>query len=657
MRITLDIETRSECDLTRAGGWEYSKHPTTEILCLAWKSDTGLSGSFFFDFEGAPEDGDNDREIQKFRNALARKPQMVAHNSGFEYAHWVNKMIPEHGFPEIPEQDWYCTAALAASYGLPRDLDRANRSLNLKEVKDRTGHRLMMKLCKPRPIWKRDGTGDKYFGTPDEHRRNKAYCVQDVNAEEALDNALEPLPPKERALWLMDQRINRRGVYCDRELVTAAMGLAEDAKAEGRRALTELTGGEVTAPTQVAKLRDWINDFDGMPPLSNMSASTVQTVLTDWAWSKSHPIYKALEIRRANSKASVGKYQAMFDRMGDDDRIRETMIYHGARTGRWKGRAVQPHNFIKAYLKHLEIIDLIIPNIKDRNAQALELLSDSVNHALSNATRAALCAAPDHTLYCADYSRIEACVTFWMANDTGGLAKLNSGVDLYVDMAATIYGIPVDLVTKKQRALGKVAILGLGYQMGWKRFFATCEEWGVEITVEMAKHTVNVYRQQYSAVVDWWSELQDHALAALSNGQSGPFTFKDKWLHCKLPSGRYLHYYDPKAAMNEWGGWNISYMGVDSKTKQWTLQYSYGGKLAENIVQSAARDIMAEAMLRCESRGYPLVMSVHDELISEVRKGQGDLQKFIQIMTEKPLWAEGCPITASGWEGQRYRKD
>lgn len=639
--IYLDFETRGECDLKKAGAWKYSLHRSTEVMCAAVK-DTNR--------------GEDDLHLitpDLFRYVLdyifpGDIAEIESHGAFFEYAIWHNQMVPRYGWPIIPADRWYCSAAKAAYHGLPRKLEDAAIALDLDVRKDVEGSRLMKQMSKPRPKWKKTGEGSKWFEDDDKLQRLYSYCKQDVVTEYALSQALDDLPKMERKLWLLDQTINRRGVYCDVELAKSAIEIIGTLENEAKSELREVTNGEVSTPGQTERIRKYLDDKEDLQ-LPNLQAETVEEALSTDGISPT--ARRILEIRQLNSKASTKKYQAMLDRADDDQRMRELLLYHGAHTGRWAGRAIQPQNFYKPSFSRREIESLAIPEIKNKNIESLSFLFNDPISALSSTLRSTLCAAPGKDLIGADYASIEARVLLWRVGETKALEKIKNGVDLYVDMAATIYGIPIDQVTKSQRALGKVAILGLGYGMGVDKFWETCIRFGIEIEYILAEKTVSLYRQKYQKVVRYWWKINNQAIQ-----KSGPFELHDQFLRFKLPSGRPLYYCDPKLTLNRFYEPALTYMTQNSTTRKWERHETYGGKLTENEVQAIARDIMALGMLRAEDAGYPIILTVHDEIVSEIDRNFGSVNEFVKLLCKRPNWAKNCPIDAEGWRGERYRK-
>jgi DNA polymerase len=636
--IYIDFETRSEGDLKKLGAWKYSLLPSTEVMCMALLDD-------FYD---EPETillipSDFKHFFQQ------KKPESIeSHGAFFEFAQWHNIMVPRYGWPRIPADQWYCSAAKAAYHGLPRKLEDAAIALDLTVKKDAEGSRLMKQMSKPRPKWKKTGEGPKWFEDEKKLERLYCYCKRDVEVEYALSQTLDDLPKMERKIWLLDQTINRRGVYCDVELAQSAIEIIHTLETDAKAELRELTDGEVSTPGQTERIRKYLDEKEDLQ-LPNMQAETIEEVLKRKDLTKTSR--QVLEIRQLNSKASTKKYQAMLDRADNDQRMRELLRYHGAHTGRWAGRAIQPQNFYKPNIERSEIEYLAIPEIKDKNSKSLNFLFGNSIRVLSSALRSTLRAAPEKDLIGADYTSIEARVLLWLVGDTRALAKIKKGVDLYIDMAATIYGIPIDQVTKQQRDLGKVAILGLGYGMGVDKFWETCNRFGIEIDYTLAEKTVYVYREKYCKVVLYWQKINNQAIE-----KSEPFSLHGRFLQFRLPSGRSLHYCDPELTLNRFHGPALTYMAQNSITRKWERQETYGGKLTENEVQAIARDIMALGMLRAEDAGYPIILTIHDEIVSEIYKDFGSIKEFVQLLCKRPSWAKNCPIDAEGWRGERYRK-
>jgi DNA polymerase len=312
--------------------------------------------------------------------------------------------------------------------------------------------------------------------------------------------------------------------------------------------------------------------------------------------------------------------------------------------------------------------------LKTQKRNDIETIYDGVMEALSQALRGAIMAGPGKTLYVADYAAIEARVVLWLGGDDEALGIFRRGEDIYCSMAETIYGYKC---TKKdndsERQVGKIAILGLGYQMGASKFQATAEAAGVQLSEETAKEVVDAYRNRFHRVKQMWWDQEDAAIRAVKlrkpikcgrvtwtytkPPESGGFST----LYCELPSGRRLAYPFPRVNRKEtpWGEMKpqLTFMGINSYSRKWIRQPTYGGSLVENLVQAIARDILADALLRIEASGrYKVVLTCHDEVIAESDELTGSVEDFSSLMTTCPQWATGCPVVAEGWKGKRYKK-
>lgn len=207
-----------------------------------------------------------------------------------------------------------------------------------------------------------------------------------------------------------------------------------------------------------------------------------------------------------------------------------------------------------------------------------------------------------------------------------------------------------------------------GYGMGDKKFQATCQSFGQEISIELAQLAVQTYRERHWPVPLLWSNLQRAAIAAVDNVGTTYSVNYTSWyvsngfLWCKLPSGRRLAYAQPTVEWlpPPWGGEpvrSLCHWGINSYSRKWEKQRTYGGKLTENAIQAISRDLMADAMLRIDGTGiWDIVLSVHDELIAERDADKGSNEGFCSLMAMTPRWAEGCPIKVEGWAGTRYKK-
>jgi len=236
-------------------------------------------------------------------------------------------------------------------------------------------------------------------------------------------------------------------------------------------------------------------------------------------------------------------------------------------------------------------------------------------------------------------------------------------------IASIIFNKPIDQITPRERQVGKTCELGCIYGMGAEKFKATCLSMGkVEISLDLAETAVATFRSTYFRIPSFWQDMEDAARLVIQRNDRKVVSTKYKgikWgytngeLLCKLPSGRCLHY--PNADIRMWDmPWghgkrlSITYMTVDSKTRKWVRTSTHGRKVAENINQANARDILAAAIPRVEAANYEIVLHAHDELLTET--ANGSCEEFAALMAQPPDWAPDLPIKVEAWTGQRYLK-
>lgn len=657
--LFLDYETRSEADLKKVGSWVYSTHKSTEILCVAWKIITiGRMGEIvkYKTKSWTPMLGGGCSELLSY--LCNPKITLVAHNAFFEQVitrNVLSRVFPHPELKSIPHDRWICTAATAAALALPRKLEHACLALGLTSKKDMEGHRLMLKMTKPRRETKNNK--NKWHATEEDLKRLRDYCVADIKAEVALFCKIPKLNPKEYKTWVLDQEINFRGFEIDRPLVLSAIRLIERAEIRLNERLYEITNGRVETTTKRQALLDAINESGIRLP--NLTKDTVETALS-YGDLDDHT-RELLSIRQASAKTSIKKYEAFLNRVSSDNRVRDILKYHSASTGRWSSTGVQIHNFPN---KKVPALDTLLTTIKNGNLDELELLFGDPLNALSLALRSVILPSDGCTLFVDDFSAIEARVLLWLANDQNGLDIFIKNQDPYRATAARLFGIAIEDVTDEQRQIGKAIELGCGFGMGDKKFFQTCLDRKVKgVTEELAKLGVKVYRDIHTPVVQFWYNTERAAIHAVKTGNRASinkvtwFTEGD-FLYCELPSKRRLAYHKPeiRMKMTPWGEnkETLYHWSEHPKTKKWVCEGTYGGRLVENIVQATARDFMSEAMYRVSAANYKVLFTVHDEVVA--MKKDGDVKEFRNLMQQIPSWGSGCPIKTEGWTGFRYRK-
>lgn len=645
--LSIDFETRSVVDLRETGVYPYAEHESTEILCMAWAFDDEPAAIYVPGRDVFP--------LRIWDHLL--DGEVRAWNAQFERVMWRDCGMRRYGWPEVKLEQWVCTAAEAAAMSLPRSLGECARVTGVEMQKDEAGHRLMMQMCKPRS---RKGGEIVWWDDPKRLERLYAYCQRDVETERALARVLRRLSPAEREVYLLDQRVNDRGIGLDVGLARAAKAIAVAGLDRADTEIQAVTAGAVAGVTKVGQLGAWVR-AQGVAT-DSVDAGAIAALTAD-AETPEH-VKAALTIRAEAARSSVAKIDAMLAAKCSDDRLRGLLLYHGASTGRWTGRLVQPQNFPRGMVG--DNAEQYIPAVLARDYTLLDCCAPPLA-IVASLLRAMLVARPGHRFLSADFSGIEFRVLNWLAGQDDILDIVRSGRDVYKVNAARMFGSTYETVTKQQRQGGKAVELGCGFGMGHKKFVTTAkDQYGLDLSLTEAKAFVDYYRASHGRVVQFWYDLDGAARRAVAAPggveHAGPirFTYRGAYLWCILPSGRPLCYAAPRIVDREtpWGEVRpaVECWAVNSQTRQWEAFTAYGGLWAENVTQAVARDIMAEAMLRVEAAGYPVVLSVHDEIVAERPMDDGSLAEFETLMRQPPAWAATCPITTEGWTGQRYRK-
>lgn len=636
--IYLDFETRSVADLIKWGQMRYATDPTTQALCMCWSYDEEEEIHLW---HRAHEWIDEAEFPEELCERIASGEIVEAHNAGFEFNIFnisLRREFPRFRPYKISLEQLRCSAAKASCLSLPRSLGEACEALNLPHQKDADGKRLINKLSKPMP--RRKGSTEIRFCEEEiEHRRNWAYCQQDVRSERALSEYCPEMSERELDYWRMDFRMNQRGIALDADGAKAAL---EMAGLEGERLnseLQEITGDPEMKGSKRKAYMAWANgrlQEIGAKTLPDTKADTLSFALygvptkagdetraankpqMDIFWEglgeEGAKVRRSMEICMEVNRSSVSKYKRMLDSVCPDGRLHDIMLYNGAdRTGRWSGKGVQPHNFVRGYSKDMNSAWI---DIQAMDREQITLIWEEPMVALAKACRGALTASPGKTLYAADFNAIEARKLAWLSNCTRLLTLFSTkGGDPYCDMASAIYKRPITKADKTERNLGKKAILGLGYAMGWEKFQLTVwMDEGIWLEDEFCQEVVRLYRKEmYPEIPMLWKDAGNAAIRAVTDGgqqwcggdEAGVgavcyYMSEDgNFLHCELPSGRRLAYLYPEVhtrvtyrfkALNRQGKPTTVSFPAKKKVPQSRVRYH-----AEKLAEKQGKRLIGEA--------------------------------------------------------------
>lgn len=647
-KVSLDFETASVANLPTVGHHVYAAHPSTRILCLGWAIEREPEQIWF---PGTPFP-------QRLRRTIENGAEVHCWNAAFEHAIW--KALGSHyGLPEVDDEQFHCTMARAAFWGLPLKLDQAAQAARLKVAKDAEGHRLMLQMCRPR-AYREDGSPRWWHEeAPERLVRLGQYCKDDVKVERAVGISVPSLPETERRLWLLDQNMNRRGLHYDKQAAAALHKVTETEIRSLSRKLSQATGGYVTKPSQAARVLNYLRA--GGLDLDNLKKDYLPTIVVRNDLTENER--EVISLYRQGAKASIAKLKAMRNYTCDDGRIRGLIQYGGAmRTMRWAGRGPQIQNYPRPLkgLNSNEAIEAIIEGLDARTIEARFKFPPLT--VISACLRGCYTPEPGRLFAVNDYSAIEARIVAWLARQDDLLEVFRSGEDVYVYTAKSI--------GSDNRQLGKVLVLACGYGMGWAKFIATAATYGLDLSEEQAREYVGAWREQNSRIRTLWYEYDKAARDIILSGSELPihcgvvsFRMAKKGsklaghLLMRLPSGRPIIYRSPKIIELPDGNSQITYMG-HNLARQWVRIKTWGGKFVENADQAIARDLLGGALLRLDEYDVPLCTTIHDEIIAEPDELDADdtLALMQREMGITPLWATDLPLGTSGAVMARYGK-
>lgn len=704
-KLHADFESRSTVDLLKVGLDNYAKHPTTDIWCM----------SFAFNDEDVDLWTPGEMLPQRVVDHIESGGLLYGHNVNFEWTIWNEIGVKRYSWPELKIEQCRCTMAMAYAMALPGALEKVAAAVGLDHRKDMKGHRLMLQMSKPRRI----DPGDTiiWWDDPDRLKRLYAYCIQDTVVEREVEKRLVPLSKSEQAVWFLDQKINARGVPVDIPTIKAALNIVAYEKERLDAEMVRVTDGWVSATSNTNRLNDWLVERGVKKP-----KGVAKQILVDLLERDDIPknCRQTILLRQEAGKTSTAKMDTMIKAASADGRVRGTMQYHGAATGRWAGRRIQPHNFPRPTFSTEETEDILsivsdsIDTLGER-VQRMSMLYGPPMDCLSSSLRGLIQAPEGKDFCCADFANIEGRKMAWLVGEDWKLQAFRDydarvGPDLYLVAAGEVLGLPPEECKPHRQSLGKTTELAFQYQGGVGACLVMAKTYGLDIAsyydvvwesssddvservlqgwkqrgvdsgiddkIWKTSESMKIkWRDRHPRTVQFWYDIEEAAISAVANpgaiysvgATTHPIKFRvnGSFLWCQLPSKRVLCYCYPRLESKELP-WStpekpafkdaLVYKGVKSPSYKWQDISTYGGKLAENVTQAAARDILVESMTKVEDAGLPISFHVHDEIICEVDAGIDRLAEMSKLMEQVPSWAEGLPIAVEGWQGMRYRK-
>jgi DNA polymerase len=609
-RLYLDTEGRCVLDIRRVGAAKWLL--LAQALCVAFALDDGPV-RIWLPRTPLPAD---------LLDALKDPECLIfAHNAGFDRRFVEHLLVPQ-GWPQIALARWRDTAAMLKRLALPASLDLASRALKLAYKKDKSFN--IRQVALPRRPRLGENPEQIYWNEePALFERLYGYCRQDVETLRAIAHAVPELSPFEQKVYEADPRINDRGYYVDAPPVIKIVKLIRILEKDLEEEITQATAGAIQRPTQTSKLLAFLNAHGCA--LDNVREETLQEALDDDSLS---PLARqVIEIRLRGRHATIRKYPKLLDGRCPDGRIYHSFNYSQASTRRWSSSGIQVHNIAR------EVDDLAakVEAVLAGDLDALRQFGDPLD-IIGDIVRFTICAAPGHKLLSGDFSAIESRELarivgetrkeeMWRRFDAG------EGPEPY-----QIIGELFGFTGREARKKGKVGDLAFSYgsgEPGYRKF--SKDKTTPSSQVELYKEA---WRRAHPRTRAFWYNVEECAVTAIQHPgrviDCGKVSLLCQQLpnapalglclFITLPSGEALCYPSVRLFLNDRGKTVFTFM--DNSEGQWR-EYKpnkgiWGGTLTNHIVQSYCRDLLAEAILRHEAAGRPVILHRHDSIICEV---------------------------------------
>jgi DNA polymerase len=718
--LSLDFETWSEADI-KLGAHHYAAHPSTEAIMLAYHV-VGDSAPPELWWHGQPIP-------EALAEHIQRGWPLCAWNAGFERLMWRHVCVGKYGWPEVPDWQWADTMLRAVGANLPRSLDGASRATGASTVKDKAGSALVKELTQAKntswaALWSEKKRPKLIaFG---QYCITDVLAEEATGAATPPWITAEPWPRMPGVDMRINDRgiladmplvigMRKASEYetlrLDAEVARVTNGkipkltAVQDLKAWllERGVRLPLIVDPNRKPEDDVPLDDDDNTDEFNPKRYRLRKNDVIDLLAgdlpeDYEGPDGKPcgrVRDVLQMRADAAKISAKKLSVMERAAGVDGRLRGAFILGGAQTTmRWAGGGGwQPHNLPRNALPDAGYVErqaaLILgrkPSGDDKkllrklqadalaqavaygqsgDAIAIRTAYGPVLPFVSRMLRRTLRAPGGRTLLQGDFAQVEARIIAWLAGQQNIVDAFANGDDVYSIAAAPMVGKPVSEVTKEERQLGKVGVLGCGYGGGTGVFVIMSMAYNIRMNRDQAKPIVAKWRAANAEIVKYWYATSSAAINAVKHpGREfpvGPFGYcsyfmLDGALCCRLPAGRLLRYWAPRLeGLDEWG--NPILTALNPRGASVTRRPLYHTILVENQDQAIAADLLAIALDNMDRHGgLPVVLHVHDSIAAEVREDDAErlLPVFVDLMTVKPSWAAGLPTKVDAHISNRF---